>query len=57
MESLMNVLPPLHPDMDGVNERGTQPNVEVIRLYNRKTAYAVIEQSMRDYAAAFEPSK
>lgn len=31
----------------------TQPKVEVSKLYNRKTAYSVIRQSMRDYEAVF----
>ena len=31
----------------------TQPKVEVSKLYNRKTAHAVIRQSMRDYNLAF----
>lgn len=29
------------------------PNVSVSKLYNKKTAYSVIRQSMRDYATAF----
>ena len=32
----------------------TQPKVELSKLYNRKTAHAVIRQSMRDYEEAFK---
>jgi inorganic pyrophosphatase len=35
----------------------TQPKVEVSKLYNRKTAYGVIEQSMRDYEVEFGASR
>lgn len=35
----------------------TQPKVEVSKLYNRKTAYEVIKQSMRDYEGVFGSSR
>jgi hypothetical protein len=38
-------------------EAKNQPKVKLSTLYNRKTAYAVIEQSMRDYENMFQGAK